>query len=740
MHAYIVLRRGAARPGVFCSPPKPGRVHAQRRILCAHFSRPIMKLSHSLFLFATLAAATVAPALESMGDCACGCSDGQPCTCPLLEFDAFAVTASCTPALTVPSIEAARLALALVPGGTETIDAERYLRGRASTVADTFALSAGVVAQSRFGSDEARLAIRGSGLQRTFHGRGLRVLQDGVPINVADGSFDMQALEPLSAAYINVWRGGNALAAGASSLGGAIDYVSRTGRDAGQLARAEAGSWGYLRATVAGGSVRDNFDGYASFTHQQQDGYRRHAAQENQRLFANAGFRFGNGSETRFYLTGVRTDSELPGNLTKAQLRTDARQANAGNIALDQKRDFELLRLANKTTVRIGETVWDFTAAWTYKDLDHPIFQVVDQLSNDALFGVTLTRAGDFAGHAHRLRAGLLYNRGVMRAANFANIAGRRGALVSSATQTATNLEAFAEDQITFAHGLTLVLGASAATNDRKNEQTTGAAPDYDLGYDRVLPKLGLRWDHRDIQVYANVSGSYEPPSFSETLTLNTARFAQTATTWEIGTRGFRGPVRWDVSVYHANLRNELLALDHDNNPATPAATVNASRTIHRGVEFATEIDLLGIAWNTRQAPAHRLVLRAAWTYGDFHFDGDALYGHNTLAGLPPHLVRGELMWEATAGWYVGPTWEWAPQKTFIDFRNTYAADAYAIAGFRIGRRAARGVSWFAEVRNAFDKTYAATTGVIENANNADQAQFLPGDGRSLFAGLEYRW
>src|SRR5690606_27130084 len=118
---------------------------------------------------------------------------------------------------------------------------------------------------------------RGSGLQRTFHGRGLRVLQDGVPINLADGGFDMQALEPTTAAYINVWRGGNALAYGGSTLGGAIDYVSRTGRDApGVLTRVEAGSWDYLRATLAGGVAQERSDAYGAFTQQSQDGFRDH--------------------------------------------------------------------------------------------------------------------------------------------------------------------------------------------------------------------------------------------------------------------------------------------------------------------------------------------------------------------------------------------------------------------------------------------------------------------------------
>jgi iron complex outermembrane receptor protein len=663
------------------------------------------------------------------------------CAEDALQLSQLHVTARQDAALTAPPPEQARALLGLTPGGVETIDAERFLRGRASTLEDTFALSPGVVAQARFGSDEARLSIRGSGLQRTFHGRGLRVLQDGVPINLADGSFDMQSLEPLSAAYVNVWRGGNALAYGASTLGGAIDYRSRTGRDTTPLlARTEAGAWNYLRTSVAGGGVRGDFDAYGSFTHQSQDGFRDHARQNNQRLFANSGVRWSPSAETRVYLTAVHTASELPGNLTQTQLETNPRQAAAGNVALHQKRDFDLLRLAAKTTLQRNATVWDFTAAWTYKDLDHPIFQVIDQLTNDLMLGAGFTHLHAPAGRQHRWRAGLLFTHGTIRAANFLNLAGRRGALASAATQTALNLELYAEDQIDLGRGLTLVAGIAASANRRDHDQTFGATPDYALDYESILPKLGLRWDGRDLQVFANVSGSHEPPSFSETFTVDTAREAQSAVTVEVGTRGRRGPVRWDATLYHAAVEKELLTIDHDHNPATPAATINAGDTVHAGFEFATEIDLLGTPWNTPATPRHRLVLRAAWTYGRFRFKDDPLYGNNTLAGLSPHLVRGEIAWEQADGWYAGPTFEWVPRRVFIDFRNTSAADAYALAGFRLGRRLPQGLSWFVELRNAFDIKYAATTGVIENAGSADQPQFLPGDGRGVFGGIEYRW
>jgi len=57
-------------------------------------------------------------------------------------------------------------------------------------------------------------------------------MQDGVPLNLADGSFDFQVIEPMATRYIEVYRGANALQFGAATLGGAINYVSPTGYDA----------------------------------------------------------------------------------------------------------------------------------------------------------------------------------------------------------------------------------------------------------------------------------------------------------------------------------------------------------------------------------------------------------------------------------------------------------------------------------------------------------------------------
>src|SRR5688572_20437415 len=102
--------------------------------------------------------------------------------------------------LTAPGEEAARAAAARVPGGVSIVGSEEYADGRASNLQDVFAFTPGVFIQPRFGAEEARLSIRGSGLQRTFHLRGINLLQDGVPITLADGGSDFQAIEPLSLA------------------------------------------------------------------------------------------------------------------------------------------------------------------------------------------------------------------------------------------------------------------------------------------------------------------------------------------------------------------------------------------------------------------------------------------------------------------------------------------------------------------------------------------------------------
>jgi len=123
----------------------------------------------------------------------------------------------------------------------------------------------------------------------------------------------------------------------------------------------------------------------------------------------------------------------------------------------------------------------------------------------------------------------------------------------------------------------------------------------------------------------------------------------------------------------------------------------------------------------------------------DFRFRGDATYGDNQLPGVPRCTARGELGYRLPGGTRLAINLEGANGYP-IDFANSFHARSYAIWGLRAGGPVVKGVSWFVDGRNLADRHYAATTGVVRTANGTDIAQFMPGDGRSVYAGLDWRF
>lgn len=633
---------------------------------------------------------------------------------------------------TAPGIEAARERIDLTPGGAGIVDAETYKTGRTSTVQDTLGLTPGVFIQSRIpGGGEARLSIRGSGIQRTFHLRGIKLTQDGVPLNQADGAGDFQALEPLAARYVEVFRGANALAYGSTTLGGAVNYVSYSGRDAAPLqARVEAGSYGYLRGQVSGGIVKDSFDGYASLSHFSLDGFQDHSQQHDYRLFANLGIRLNEQLETRFYVLDANTDSELPGTLTKAQIEANPRSANPASVAGNQKRDFDLTRVSNRTVYNLGDSRIEAGAWIAHKKLFHPIFQVLDIVSDDYGLDLRFVSESTLFGRRNLLTIGFSPALTEQTDDRFANVGGNRGARTAQSDQTATNFDLYFEDQLYVGERDALIVGAQASRATRKYEDLflTNGDNSFDTDYEAVSPKLGWRHEFTPaVQVFANLSGSYEPPSFGELAGgpgITQVR-AQKADTVEFGSRGMLSGIEWDAALYHAQVKDELLAQNDIN--GNPLGTVNAARTTHTGVEAAAVKRISAVD------------LRVAYLWNDFRFDGDPVYGDNRLPGIPEHFFRGEALYRTAGGFYAGPTFEWSPRRYPVDMANTLYADDYAIFGFKIGSQAKSGLSWFIEGRNLTDEKYAATTSVIANANGVDSAVFNPGEGRGVYAGIEWK-
>jgi iron complex outermembrane receptor protein len=647
------------------------------------------------------------------------------------------VTAEPVSSDTLPSIDQARRRINTIAGGVNIIDAEEYKEGRVSTLEDALRFSPGVFIASRFGAEEARLSIRGSGLQRTFHMRGIQLLQDGVPLNLADGSADFQAVEPLSARYVEVYRGANALQFGSTTLGGAVNFVSPSGLDAPPFAaRIEAGSFSYRRAQVSAAGKTDKIDWFIAGSHFQQDGFRDHSEQNTQRISGNLGWQLNDFIETRFFLHAVKTDSELPGALTRSEMNRDPKTANPSAISLDQHRDFDLVRLSNLTTFRISpEQRIELGMFYSYKSLFHPITPgVYKQDSDDYGINARYISGRPLFGNKNRLIAGFNWQQGKVTDDRFGNVGGHPGSRIGESTQKSSNVALFAENQYYFIPSTAFIVGAQAVEAKRELDDRFLANGDnsVDETYRRVSPKLGLLHEvNPQIQVYGNYSGSYEPPTFGELAggPNVTPVDAQRARTIEIGSRGvqkpFWGEVRWDVSLYRANVKNELLALSDAN--GISLGTTNANETIHQGIEAGIEANI-GRAWT----------LRASYMLNDFRFEDNAVYGNNRIAGVPRQLGIGEVLYKLNQGLYLGPNVRLA-SSTYIDHANTLKEGGYGIVGFKIGQQVSKQLSWFIDARNLGNKNYATTTEVTATAN-LNGRYFYPGDGRSLYAGIEWKY
>lgn len=648
------------------------------------------------------------------------------------------VTANPISSDTLPSIDVARERIRTIPGGANIVDAEQYKEGRVSTLQDALRFSPGVFAAPRFGAEEARLSIRGSGLQRTFHMRGIQLLQDGVPLNLADGSADFQAVEPLSARYVEVYRGANALQFGSTTLGGAVNFVSPSGLTAPSLgARIEAGSFGYKRAQVSTAGKSKEVDWFIAGSHFQQDGFRDHSRQNTQRISGNLGWQLSNSVETRFFLSAVNTDSELPGALTRAELNARPEGADLATVTGDQRRDFKLLRLSNLTTFGIDSNRRvEIGSYYSNKSLFHPIFQVLEQDSDDYGVNARFISDGKLFDNKNRLIVGASIQAGELSDNRYANVGGRRGARTAESRQRSENYTLFAENQHYFIPSTALIVGAQAVEAKRKLDDRfiTSTDPDnsVDRSYRRVSPKLGLLHELTpQIQLYGNYSGSFEPPTFGELAggPTVTSVDAQRARTFEIGTRGTErqqwGELHWDLSLYHARVKNELLTLS--NASGISLGTINADTTIHQGIEAGIEANF-GTAWTAR----------ASYMLNDFRFRNAPVYGDNRLGGVPRQFAVGELLYKSDSGLYLGPNVQLA-SASHIDHANTVQAGGYGIVGFKLGQQVNKQVSWFIDARNLADKTYAATTNVTGQAV-ANGRYFYPGDGRSLYAGVELRY
>ncbi|MEO5588242.1 MAG: TonB-dependent receptor [Gemmatimonadaceae bacterium] len=621
----------------------------------------------------------------------------------------------------------------------------------------------GVLAQSRYGTSDIRLTIRGFGARgagdRSNAGtsRGIRVLVDGIPETEPDGRTSFDLIDLAAANSIEVIRS-NASALWGNAAGGvvAIRTVLNFDEAFGTLTQT-AGSFGFLRTTLHTGTHLGPASLAGTFTNTMQDGYRDHSDSRRALVNASVTSALGAATDIGVYIAATNDLFHIPGPLTIQQALDHPRSANATYASRDERRYNRLGRIGVSLNHSLNETsgissmlflnpkVLQRSERGTFRDFNRYHFggNLVYRNSYSIQPGLGATT---IVGADGALQDGTIL---------FYSLAadGTRGSeLRANKGEGASNAGVFLQQQMLFSDRVGLDLGArwdriSYNYRDFINPRLNDAKD-----FSRVTPRIGVNFRASSTHsFYASIGGGIEAPAGNETdpastfgqdtvTALNPLLEPIHSTTYEIGTKhlipmtgGILSAFSYEVALYDTRVANEIVPYRGGRFYFT------AGKADRRGAEFGArlygsgDLELGGSLTLSRNKYLE-------YTVDSVHYGRPgavADYAGNRIAGIPP------IFYSLSASRGLGQSIPLRVQLSmrgvgdyFIDDANSVEAPSYKVfsATLSTGKGIALGsfaLKAFISVDNIGDKRYIGSAFVNPDVVNGVPVGFEPGAGRA---------
>jgi iron complex outermembrane recepter protein len=626
----------------------------------------------------------------------------------------------------------------------------------------------GVFAQSRYGSSDVRLVIRGFGARgagdRSNAGtsRGVRVLLDGIPETEPDGRTSFDLVDLAAARRVEIVRS-NASALYGNAAGGVLDIITIDATD-GKFAGASQmmGSFGLMRTVLEAGTKLGEGSVNATFTNTSQEGWRAHS--DARRSLFNSAY-VANPSPTttaRFLLTLSNDLFHIPGPLTLAQADTTPRAANATYAARDERRynrvgrigatvDHELSgNSAISAMLFFNPKVLQRSERGTFRDFNryhlggNAVFHAESRLGS-AIRGSTIVGADA----AHQDGTILFYS---------LTPAGKRGTtLADNKAEGATNTGLFAQQGFLVGDRVNIDLGARY--DDIKYNYRNFITPKINAAksFRRVTPKIGASFLVTPTHsFYANLGGGIEAPAGNETdpagtfgqdtvIAINPLLDAIRSTTYELGTkqlidvsRSYLGSVSYDAALYRTEVRNEIIPYRGGRFYFT------AGKVRREGVELGTAVDGVG-GFGVRGSVTWSRNRYVEYVVDSVHYGvpgATADYAGNEVAGIPDRFYGVSLGYDIPLG---------APLNVrldargvgdyFLDDANTVSVPGYqtfdlTLALRPVGVGGPARLSGFVTVSNLLDRRFIGSAFTNPDIVNDVPVAYEPGTPRSVIVSV----
>lgn len=631
---------------------------------------------------------------------------------------------------------------------------------------DALARVPGVIAQSRYGTSDVRLIIRGFGARgagdRSNSGtsRGVRVLLDGFPETEPDGRTAFDHIDLATAEAVEVIRS-NASALWGNAAGGVINVLSApNGSTPSVDVQPIYGGFGLKRYAVRASAPIATGTAWLAVTNSTFDGWRKHS--DARRTVLNAGVAGNLGASSRLgvYLVAANNLMHIPGPLTQAQVDADPTQAHADYLSRDERRYNRLGRLGVSVDHKFDSTMSISSMVFvnpkylqrsernTYRDFNRYHIGGNFLARKDIAFGSTQSR----------FTAGVddAYQDGSIQF--YALAAGStRGALSDNKGEGAHNIGIFAQDELDLTDRLSLLIGAryDKIAYNYRSFLPTSTVKQQSKDFDRLSPKLGINWMLGTRQsVYANVGGGIEVPAGNETdqsptgplpgALLNPLLDAINSTTYEVGLKGVGlSPggtsilLGYDVAVYNTEVSNEIIPYNGGRYYQT------AAKARRNGLE-------LGLNAQSAMGPfANAAFTFSNHTYSKYVVDSAVIdatkvgktvdLSGNEVMGVPKLVSNIEIGTEIPQfrNWRVRAAMEHS-DKYFANDVNTVVVPSYTIfnatAELRRPIMASNGwgIRGFVTLHNITDKKYIGSAFLNPDLVGGQPAAYEPGMPRSV--------
>jgi outer membrane receptor protein involved in Fe transport len=257
---------------------------------------------------------------------------------------------------------------------------------------------------------------------------------------------------------------------------------------------------------------------------------------------------------------------------------------------------------------------------------------------------------------------------------------------------------------------------------------------DTSVRYGHLSPKLGVTYEVApELNLFASYGHGFRAPSEGQlfrqgqaahTLGLSPVR----ADSYEGGVRGRVGTaLRYELSAYRMVKLDDILSYTH---PDGTRETVNAGRTLHRGLEAG-----LGVAL------PYQFQLDLSYAHSRHRYDNwqprtGVDLGGNEMEQAPRNVASTVLRYEPRGpdGGAIALETRWIGSY-WLDAENTARYEGHTLLGLR-GELPVRGrVAIFGRVANLLDTRYAE----LASYTAARGEELAPGMPRAVYLGIQYR-